>query len=34
MIYKNNLLDGKSFTYDSDGKVTREVEYKLGEMVK
>jgi len=30
MTYKNNLLDGKYFTYDNGGKVTREVEYKQG----
>jgi antitoxin component YwqK of YwqJK toxin-antitoxin module len=33
-IYKNNLLDGKCYSYDVSGKVIREVEYKDGELIK
>jgi len=32
--YKNNLLDGKCFTYDESGKIISSTEYKEGELVK
>jgi antitoxin component YwqK of YwqJK toxin-antitoxin module len=34
MIYKNNLLNGKCYSYDETGKPIKEAEYKDGELVK
>ena len=34
LSYKNNLLDGKCFSYDETGKVSREVEYREGELLR
>ena len=32
-VYKNNLLSGRCFSYDSAGAVTKEVEYSNGELI-